>query len=240
MLIASRNGFAVKFPITAKNYVQSGLVAMWDGIENAGWGVHDNNATTWPSLVGNDSLSVVGGADGWGADHFKLLGSNAHFANGEVSFRPTDIATWELCCIVRDTSVGGRFYGWNLPNGNVNYCDNGLTSFDSTRHFYYRGSGIAATASNLNRVNPPLGEMVTSALVMSGGVTSVTLSGNMVYSVSGTPSTAAGLIFAIGGGSDGKYGVIADIFCLRAYSRALTAAEVAANYAVDKIRFNLP
>lgn len=36
---------------TAKDYVQDGLVAMWDGIENAGWGVHDSNATVWKDLV---------------------------------------------------------------------------------------------------------------------------------------------------------------------------------------------
>jgi hypothetical protein len=28
--------------------------------------------------------------------------------------------------------------------------------------------------------------------------------------------------------------------CIRIYSRALTAAEIAANYAIDKARFNLP
>ena len=38
---------------TASDYVQDGLVAMWDGIENAGWGVHDPNATTWKDLTGN-------------------------------------------------------------------------------------------------------------------------------------------------------------------------------------------
>jgi len=30
------------------------------------------------------------------------------------------------------------------------------------------------------------------------------------------------------------------IYCVRLYSRALTADEIAANYAIDKIRFNLP
>jgi hypothetical protein len=30
------------------------------------------------------------------------------------------------------------------------------------------------------------------------------------------------------------------IYCTRIYSRALTSAEIAANYAIDKARFNLP
>ena len=32
---------------TARDYVQDGLVAMWDGIENAGWGVHYYSDTVW-------------------------------------------------------------------------------------------------------------------------------------------------------------------------------------------------
>ena len=51
MSIASRQALWTSSSPTAKNYVQDGLVAMWDGIENAGWGVHDATATTWVDLV---------------------------------------------------------------------------------------------------------------------------------------------------------------------------------------------
>ena len=43
---------------TARDYVQSGLVAMWDGIENAGWGTHDPNATTWKNLKGDTAWDM--------------------------------------------------------------------------------------------------------------------------------------------------------------------------------------
>ena len=36
---------------TARCYVQNGLIAQWDGIENAGWGVHDPNAAKPVELV---------------------------------------------------------------------------------------------------------------------------------------------------------------------------------------------
>lgn len=39
--------------LTAKDYVQDGLVAMWDGIENAGLWTHDANATVWKDLCQN-------------------------------------------------------------------------------------------------------------------------------------------------------------------------------------------
>lgn len=38
--------------------------------------------------------------------------------------------------------------------------------------------------------------------------------------------------------NDGYY--VGDIYCVRYYDRALTESEIAANYAVDKARFNLP
>ncbi|MBQ1429034.1 MAG: hypothetical protein IIZ06_05145, partial [Kiritimatiellae bacterium] len=48
---------------TARDYVQDGLVAMWDGIENAGWGQHDASATTWKDLTGNENdLSLWNGS----------------------------------------------------------------------------------------------------------------------------------------------------------------------------------
>ena len=47
---------------TARDYVQDGLIAMWDGIENAGWGVHDASAATWKDIVGNNDLTIVSGA----------------------------------------------------------------------------------------------------------------------------------------------------------------------------------
>lgn len=47
---------------TASDYIQDGLIAMWDGIENAGWGVHDPNATAWTEIVSRTSTSIGSGA----------------------------------------------------------------------------------------------------------------------------------------------------------------------------------
>ena len=60
MLIGMRNAMLAGAGLSAKSYIQDGLVAMWDGIENAGWGVHDPNATVWKDLSGNGyDLEVV-------------------------------------------------------------------------------------------------------------------------------------------------------------------------------------
>ena len=57
--MAQQAAIAAKSVPTARSYVQDGLVAMWDGIENAGWGVHDNNATNWVDLVNGIMPNLV-------------------------------------------------------------------------------------------------------------------------------------------------------------------------------------
>ena len=47
--------------LSAKDYIQDGLVAMWDGIENAGWGKHDPNATDYVDLInGIGAKNIIG------------------------------------------------------------------------------------------------------------------------------------------------------------------------------------
>lgn len=58
-MIAARQiafGKAAGKGLSAKSYIQDGLVAMWDGIENAGWGEHDSDTLIWKDLVGNNDV----------------------------------------------------------------------------------------------------------------------------------------------------------------------------------------
>ena len=45
---------------TALDYVQDSLVAMWYGIENAGWGVHDYDDSYWVNLTTGIRCSCQG------------------------------------------------------------------------------------------------------------------------------------------------------------------------------------
>ena len=60
---------------TAADYIQDGLIAMYDGIENVGIGQHDNAATNWIDLVGTNS-GVLAGIIEWGANCLHMKGSN--------------------------------------------------------------------------------------------------------------------------------------------------------------------
>lgn len=73
--IAARNIEFVneeKASYTARDYVQDGLIAMWDGIENVSYGEHDDEATAWIDLVNAKKLNgnVVNG------NSFKILSTS--------------------------------------------------------------------------------------------------------------------------------------------------------------------
>ena len=42
------------------SYVQNGLIAQWDGIDNAGRGRHDDNVTAWIDLVSGRAFALTG------------------------------------------------------------------------------------------------------------------------------------------------------------------------------------
>lgn len=67
---------------TAMDYVQDGLVAHWDGIENVGYGLHDENATVWTDITGNgwnltlNSSAISRGRFKWTEDGLWHVGYN--------------------------------------------------------------------------------------------------------------------------------------------------------------------
>jgi hypothetical protein len=58
--------------LSAKDYIQDGLVAMWDGIENAGWGEHDPYAAEIADLSGNGHTLKFSGTYTIGEDYIYI------------------------------------------------------------------------------------------------------------------------------------------------------------------------
>ena len=69
-------GFSVLFAfsacaeLTAKAYVQSGLVAHWDAVENVGYGRHSDETKVWKDLVGGYDMTVEDERATWEARSF--------------------------------------------------------------------------------------------------------------------------------------------------------------------------
>lgn len=241
MLIAARNSFLVGGKLSAKSYVQDGLVAMWDGIENAGWGEHDPNATVWKDLVGNRDGDI---------DYAKVsIGDKSIiFDNSSrvipVNSVPSTIGAVQCCA---------KFNGFNSNNSVLQ-----IPFFTSPR--------VAATYGVISSHDLPYNEVYVGQNSYEGGIyyrneifgntRTYTINGRADYDVVILPDVqrigTSSFVFGSGAqyyglfgrnygpDSANQYTPLGDVYNLRIYSRTLTADEIAANYAIDKIRFNLP
>ena len=56
----------------ASSYVRESLLAQWDGIDNAGLGIHQGNAGTWKDLAGTYDLPLTSKGSWAGGDHLSV------------------------------------------------------------------------------------------------------------------------------------------------------------------------
>lgn len=203
---------------TARDYVQDGLIAMWDGIENAGWGVHDPNATTWKDLTGMALNTLYLNNCTWSNNALLLNGSSSGAQLPGNRRIPPNSAE-----VVFTAERSGNQFVFN--SGDENY------------RCVQQGDGI-----NCGNIQIPksFASFPITYSVSHVGV-SAYLNGAEVDTVTSQNWNFTGYRVEIGrrysGGANYFKG---KVHALRLYSRTLTASEIAANYAIDKARFNLP
>ena len=56
---------AASAALTSRSYVHDGLVAQYDGIDNAGYGIHSDSTNRWVDLTGNGNDGTVNAAVTW-------------------------------------------------------------------------------------------------------------------------------------------------------------------------------
>ena len=222
---------------TARDYVQDGLVAMWDGIENAGWGVHDTNATVWKDLIGNLDATAIDSPI-FGDDHTDT--SNGYWSlpssireivetqrlTAEAVFRPsTSSATNQGIVGIGDNRSLWLFLG-NPPLDNSATLNWQVRRSNPIRVWYNRG--VFGT------------DVHSSSVVVDNSVCNAYLDSTLCTI---TPDVAAGSSTSTNafymGRLNGQNKFFGKTYSVRLYSRALTAEEIVANYAIDKARFGL-
>lgn len=224
MSIAARNAILAGGGLSAKSYVQDGLIAMWDGIENAGWGESDNQ-NRLVDLTGNQSSLTTSERSGTSFKCRQIISAATLadiFSNGNFTYEVTSKTGFQ------------SLSGWNYMVS---------TNYRSTAQFAFAlrsvGSGVINTAEYSVDINN-IGKHHIFARVVDGylwiGNESGEAKGRAFVTVSES-SANFGINALAGFGTNLGYNGYED--AIRIYSRALTAAEVAANYAVDKARFNL-
>lgn len=244
MLIAARESFAAAAQRGWKNpYVTDGLVAMWDGIWNAGPGVHDASASTWADLSGNGyDISVDNNVFAWTQNSiqspnsaFLPLVANAGAYSGS---RGTIEAVFKIRAV---NGSFGRVWSGNTDNSDYRFAllvSRGAPSVaiqcGAIRGSKFAEVGIAAInvgsivcASFYRDSTSNMGIAVNGANYVLSGFSSVYNEPEELC-VCGDNNVAPG------------NNIFGDVYSVRSYSRALTTVEIAANYAIDKERFGLP
>ena len=241
MLIAARNGFAAGGKLSAKSYIQDGLVAMWDGIENAGWGVHDASLGKILDLSGNGHDITMPSTWSLGDNYIYCNSRNVNFniTSSELSNIIANGMTAEL--VIKDIGQEANF-GWSAYGGiGVSFKASTNTVLISLA-FNNSGGGVGNNGtiySNFAAASKYNHAIACSAAI--GGPCVVYNSGeriNYKSDLGAMRGDAYNIIQCFHSwGSTTKESLF---YSVRFYSRALTAEEIAANYAVDKARFNLP
>jgi hypothetical protein len=259
MLIGARNAaWGGKRGLSAKDYVQDGLIAMWDGIENAGWGKHSDNPTMWTDLTGN-GYDLVGNADGSvvfnpncvsfeGGGVEKTLyhlapgmSQSSHIGVGSI------VRTAEGCFRGIETISGSGNTGANMIgiatdpywDCSVGTIINARIIVDAGGSGGWKARWVGNGGSNNYFVN---GDIHCVSISNESRYTepNVLLEGIIDYKVPLNPSTLCGSSIMIGRVYTdiimGHYSKC-DIFNYRLYDRMLSLEEKKHNCAIDKARF---
>lgn len=226
---------------TAKDYVQNGAVFLYDGIENAGFGVHSSTIDKWVDLIGGAGDATIYNVN-WGDDSLRCLTTCFARSNSLVFSNTVLSGTYTVELLVRPEATG-------VSNGGfLSAGDNGgriFWAWERKANYTELIDAIQTAQGGWNR--PATGRTTAHLLQLSVAPTGADfyIDGQIAQSkatTSTTSYTAAG--FDIGrlrvdAGTSRFIGNCGICRCML-HSRALTAEELAHNYAIDKERFNLP
>lgn len=212
------------------DYIQDGLIAMWDGEYNAidadGKPCHDAKATIWTPLKGDWVLTLYPNGV-WGAKSLNGDGSY-RMALGVVS---PPLQSLEVCFKTESSSV--QFAYMHLARRNcigVSNTDVGVG--------LRQGKSLGYSA---------VGQLLTVSAIYGGtnevdNVAAIAYANGVELTKPGTTganwSAPTGRNIILGGAyAEGDRCFNGSIYCIRMYNRELTAAEVSHNLKIDQERF---
>lgn len=245
MLIAARESFAVARKRGWTNpYVTDGLIAMWDGEWNAGGGKHDTTVRKLVDLSGNGRDATLVSSAVFGSNFVRGNGSTYVATFAFDSVLPASVRSVSACCDVA-TPAG--------TTGRYSQCLIDSSFSPNFFSFGYDAGGylFLMRTTTKRRAAGALGAKSCYGENPSGNTYNYRINGDSASSVSGTlfdhtgSRTSGRIGGAWGSTTNDSYPAAyfradSKIHSIRIYNRVLTAAEVAAIYAIDKERFNLP
>lgn len=213
--------------LTPQSYVQDGLVAQFDAIDNEGTGVHNGSATAWSDLVGSASATLAGTE--W-TDRYLSLDKSVTLSSMPGFDRQS--FTLELPCriigrngqgaVIVETPTGG--FGVSYHYTSDKYAMMALPEFSS---------------STVNKPRVDFTNVNGTYACFSGG--SGTKLGVVLDGVLAQRSNSAANSGTMESGdwklNVGNPTLIGNYYGLRFYSRPLSIKELKRNSEIDRLRF---
>ena len=226
--------FGEQLPASS-DYVQDGLIVQWDGIDNAGTGVHDPNATTWKNLAGGGYDLTLTNSATWNTEGRALVVNGVSAVADGVA---PEYKTIEVVC--KRTSAGGRIM-----------FNSGLKTrfvlFDAVETVNQRAYFSGDTADNQSTVTKYVYQPYCASEILflagryddNGIVTDVFKDANQREDGARGNNWGVGTGITIGGrlNTANPYLWYGEVYAIRLYNRRLTKAELARNHRIDCKRF---
>lgn len=223
-------------------YVTDGLIAMWDGEWNAGWGVHDASATRSTELVTgaqNNFTSSINAAISATPDAYRMtaIGSGSFVFNVSspaATANSTIESVWRI--VSMPSAPTANCYVVQFLGG---FARIPIISRAGAQSAYWGGVGQPDLDIGAVGGTPRISASLT-ADANNGTVCYKYGDVLRTYKSYNAPKSGATAFFYAPSTTSWPQGTVIDLHSVRIYSRALTASEIAANYAIDKARFGLP
>ena len=216
---------------TSASYVQQGLVAQWDAIDNAGVGYHVPDAATWKDLAGTCDLTLIAGGSWTAAGNSLTVNKGAARGNTKApAYKTIEVvckvtSSGKNANLMFSSGISSRKYALFGGNGTTAYFDTGSDTLCAK--WTYDASAIrmmAATYASDGTVDA----VYKDGAAANDGTYKETWGNPESKAMIGDRSATAS-----------KYAWFGEIYTIRLYSTALTPEQIAANHAVDVARFQV-
>lgn len=214
--------------VTEYSYITDGLVMWLDGEYNSTNGTHATSLTTWVDQTGNGwDWTNRGGAT---VSTKSIVFSGGDTSNFNGSAVPQNVVMMELVYKVANNGGGVVLAGFGRTSiGNISIASaTGKLSFHTST-----GSGESTNTAFEIGYDDTIHSVNSAGYVDGEAYTTTTSAADWQYA---NPSVG---YYRGSTGSQIQYKYTGEIYCIRLYSRVLTAAEIAHNFAIDAERFGI-
>ena len=228
-----------KSEYTTDDYIQDGLIAMYDGKNNTGLG-HDDTSKVWVDLSGNGHDGTIIGNINWNDDSLSFDGTNNAVNLGRINLQDITI---EIVLI--DESTDSNNYASYISN-----FETGGYGIEKRLDFNKKIFMSVFVNSDYTLIYTKDNFVANKKISLSGSYSSNKMKLYQLGVLQQESSTTGSLgmpkndtVMMIGAN---PYGEIptegrlkGKVYSVRIYNRALSEEEVKQNYTVDKVRFGL-